>query len=137
MGIFKELTDYIPALHGGEYGQWVIDREGKGTLQSPIQMPYVSYRSIVRRFQHDVYGFMENHPEYALNEYQKILEANSIQWETNSMETADVSALDGRCIMALLVGVLRADRFCEGILLRFFESGTIEKCLLRLKEIDN
>ena len=48
MGIFKELTDYIPALHGGEYGQWVIDREGNGTLESPIQMPYVSYRSIVR-----------------------------------------------------------------------------------------
>ena len=44
---------------------------------------------------------------------------------------------DGRWIMALLVSVLHADRFCEGTLLRFFESRTIEKWLLRLKEIDN
>jgi hypothetical protein len=52
------------------------------------------------------------------------------------MEQADVSSLDGRVVMALLVGVLRADRFCEGVLLGFWNSGAMNRWLERLKEID-
>jgi hypothetical protein len=36
----------------------------------------------------------------------------------------------------LLMGAIRADRFSEGALLYFFETGTITKWLNRLKEID-
>ena len=39
-------------------------------------------------------------------------------------------------ITALLMGAIRADRFSEGALLYFFETGTITKWLNRLKEID-
>lgn len=137
MGIYKALTDYLPEIQHRNYGEWVVDRESKGTVEDPIQMPYVSYSRMVRRFQNDVYDFMENHPEYELHNYQKILEAHNIQWGTKSMQTADVTALDGRCVLALLTGAVRAERFSEGALLNFFESGTIEKWLLRLKEIDN
>lgn len=137
MGIYKALTDYLPEIEYRSYGEWVIDRESKGTVEDPIQMPYVSYSRMVRRFQNDVYDFMENHPEYELNNYQKILEANNIQWGTKSMQTADVASLDGKCIMALLMGAVRAERFSEGALLGFFENGTIEKWLLRLREVDN
>ena len=52
------------------------------------------------------------------------------------MRNADVSTLDGITIMALLVGVIRAERFCDGILLDFFKDGTIISWLKRLKEID-
>lgn len=52
------------------------------------------------------------------------------------MEGADTSKLDGQTVMALLVASLRADRFCEGALLGFFESGTIRRWLIRLREID-
>lgn len=137
MGIYKALTDYLPEIQHRSYGEWVVDRESKGTAEDPIQMPYVSYSKMVRCFQNDVYDFMDNHPEYELNNYQKILEANNIQWGTKSMQAADVASLDGKCIMALIVGAVRAERFSEGALFRFFESGTIEKWLLRLKEIDN
>ena len=137
MGIYKALTDYIPEIQECSYGEWVVNRESRGTAEDPIQMPYVSYSHMVRRFQNDIYDFMDNHPEYELNNYQKILEANNIQWGTKSMQTADVALLDGKCIMALLMGAVRAARFSEGALLNFFESGAIEKWLLRLKEIDN
>lgn len=137
MGIYKALTDYLPEIQHRSYGEWVVNRESRGTAEDPIQMPYVSYSHMVRRFQNDIYDFMDNHPEYELNNYQKILEANNIQWGTKSMQTADVASLDGKCIMALLVGAARAERFSEGALLNFFESGAIEKWLLRLKEIDN
>lgn len=136
MGIYKALTDYLPEIEHRSYGEWVVDRESRGTAEDPIQMPYVSYSRMVRRFQNDVYDFMDNHPEYELNDYQKILEANNIQWGTKSMQAADVTALDGRCVMALLMGAIRAERFYEGALLNFFASGAIEKWLLRLKEID-
>ena len=137
MGIYKTLTDYLPEIQHRSYGEWVVDKESKGTAEDPIQMPYVSYSRMIRRFQNDVYDFMDNHPEFELNNYQKVLEANHIQWGTKSMQTADVTALDGKCIMALIVGAIRAERFSEGALLNFFESGAIEKWLLRLKEVDD
>jgi hypothetical protein len=52
------------------------------------------------------------------------------------MKNTDVSSLDGKCVVALLVGTVRAERFCDGVLLSFFKSGVIKKWLLRLKEID-
>ena len=65
-----------------------------------------------------------------------ILFENGIEWDNASMREVDTSALDGKCITALLMGAIRADRFSEGALLHFFETGTITKWLNRLKEID-
>lgn len=52
------------------------------------------------------------------------------------MSEADVSELDGQAVIALLLGAVRADRFCEGALLGFFEDGSVKRWLLRLKEVD-
>ena len=52
------------------------------------------------------------------------------------MKNANVNALDGTTVVALIVGAIRAERFCDGALLDFFESGCIEKWLERLAEID-
>jgi len=38
--------------------------------------------------------------------------------------------------MALLVGIVRAERFCDGIILEVVEDGTIVTWLRRLKELD-
>ena len=38
--------------------------------------------------------------------------------------------------MALIIGAIRAERFCNGALLGFFKDGSITKWLSRLKEID-
>ena len=60
-----------------------------------------------------------------LNRYNDILIENGIEWESESMKAADVSKLDVRTVMALLVGAFRAERFCEGALMDFFKSGAI------------
>ena len=49
---------------------------------------------------------------------------------------ADVTALDGRAIMTLLVGAVRAARFCDCALLDFCDSGHVERWLLRLRSIN-
>lgn len=53
------------------------------------------------------------------------------------MSGADVSELDGQAVMALLLGAVRAERFCDGALLDFFEDGSVKRWLLRLREIDD
>ena len=134
--IYKKLTDYIPFIEDDKFGEWIIDRENDGTMEHPIQFPFVSYSEMVRKFERDVYEFMEEHPEYGLNRYGEILEQNHIEWGTKSMNEAKLDALDGKTIMALLMGAVRAERFCDGALLGFFEDGAISKWLKRLEEID-
>ena len=90
-------------------------------------------------FINKVQQFVDNHPEFDLIHYQDIMKRNGIDWATESMKNADISMLDGKSVMALLVGVYRADYFTGGyndILDEFFESGCIKRCLLRLMEID-
>nr|WP_308508152.1 DUF6508 domain-containing protein [uncultured Stomatobaculum sp.] len=136
MMTYTTLTGYLSAIENDNFGEWIIDRKNKGTLENPIQMPYVTYSNMVDHFIEDVYDFVSKHPEYELNRYHDILETNNIKWEKESMQNTDVSSLDGKCVVALLVGTVRAERFCDGVLLSFFKSGVIKKWLLRLKEID-
>ena len=66
----------------------------------------------------------------------QILENNGLQWGKDSMSGAIVEDLDARCICALLVGAVRAERFCDGALMSFFKNGSIARWLQRLKDID-
>ena len=136
MMTYTTLTGYLSAIENDNFGEWIIDRKNKGTLENPIQMHYITYSNMVDHFIEDVYDFVYKHPEYELNRYYDILETNNIKWEKESMQNTDVSSLDGKCVVALLVGTVRAERFCDGVLLSFFKSGVIKKWLLRLKEID-
>lgn len=137
MSKFETLTKYLPPLSDDGFGIWIIDRENDGTPEHPIQMPYVRYTEMIDHFVHDVYAFMEANEDFELNRYGEILRQNGWEWGSQSMSEADVSDKDGRCVMALIMGAVRAERFCDGALLRFFREGCIRKWLERLKEIDD
>lgn len=134
--MFEELVGLIDKIKDDSIGEWIVDKENDGTLEHPMQMPFVVYSSVVRLFEQAVYGFEEDHPEFELNRYGSILERYDIKWETQSMSTVDVSKMDGQGVMALIMAAVRAERFCDGALKGFFENGSIEKWLCRLKEID-
>lgn len=135
--MFERITKYLPELEKAEsYGEWIVDRESKGTMDDPIQMPYVNYGRTVIGMERAIYAFVESHPEYELTRYSDILERNGLSWNDRVMSEADVSKLDGQAMMALLLGAVRAERFCDGALLRFFEDGSVKRWLLRLREID-
>ena len=133
---FDALTKYIPLIDSDEIGHWHIDRENDGTPEHPRQFPFVVFSEMVNHFIDDIYAVVEESPELELNRYGQILEQNGIKWESNSMSGAIVEDLDARCICALLVGVVRAERFCDGALMSFFKDGSIARWLNRLKEID-
>ncbi|AVM23021.1 DUF6508 domain-containing protein [Bacillus pumilus] len=132
MSQFEILTKYIPMLHEDHIGEWVIDHENDGTAEHPIQMPFVNYSETVRHFIEDVYTFAEQHQELELTRYREILKENGIESEMNDMENVDISNLNAQCVLALMMGAVRAERFCEGALFNFLKSGAIVKCLERL-----
>lgn len=124
MGVYKALTDYLPNFENDSRGTWAVDpSDGYCTAKGS-------------QFIGDVYSFMDEHPEYELNKYHEILKENGLEWGMDSLKRADVSALNGKCVMALMMGAVRADKFATGALFSIFESGAIERWLLRLKEID-
>lgn len=135
--MFESLTRFIPLLdREGDFGVRVVDHEHAGTVDDPISLPFVKYSRTVSALESSVMSFVDNHPELCLTRYADILERAGLEWGSESMEGADVSALDGKTVMALLVGAVRAERFCDGALLGFLESGCIGRWLQRLRQID-
>lgn len=134
--IFGSLVDLIDDLKEDSIGEWIIDKENDGTPEHPIQMPFVVYSEVVRKFEKAVYDFEREHPEYGLNRYNSILERCGVNWGTRSMSTVDVSNMDAQSVMALMMGAVRSERFCDGALKEFFENGSIERWLYRLRDIE-
>ena len=134
---FAVLTKYINELAEAEvFGEWVVDRKNDGSPEHPIQFPFVNFSRVSEAFVEDFYKFSESHLEYELQQYGDILERNGLKWDNALMRRADVENLDEQVILALIMGAIRAERFCDGALLGFFEDGYILKWLKRLKEID-
>lgn len=134
MSKFDILIKYIPIIQTKTIGEWVFDKENDGTPERPIQMPFVDYCEMIHNFINDVYTFQENNKDMELARYGDILKDNGFEWDSESMENADVSNLDAQSVLALIIGAVRAERFCDGALLDFFNSGCILKWLERLKQ---
>lgn len=135
--VYEQLTKYIEVFETDEFGRWIVDNSHRGMREDPIQMPFVSYSKSVREFEQEIYMFMDSHREFNLKSYEAILNENNIEWGSHSMAEADVSNLDDKCVMALLMGLVRADRFSEGIVLDFLKKGIVLKWLKRLEEFDS
>lgn len=134
--MYESLTKYLDEFTGTEFGTWIIDKKNDGTPEHPLQFPFVNYSRVVDQFIHDVYSFVDNHEEMGLHNYIKILEDNGIKWNAQSMETAVVDDLDAKCVVVLIYGAIRAERFCDGTILAFLKDGTIVRWLERLKTLD-
>ena len=133
---YSALTKYINLLENDNVGEWIVDKENDGSSERPIQFPFVNYSILVRKLQDDIYNFAKESEEIVPGKYINILQANGIEWNHDSMIQADASVLDAQCILALLIASLRAERFCDGALLEFIESGAVTRWLKRLQELD-
>ena len=129
--MFEKITCFLPQLKEGQYGKTVVFRVKGGRRK------YVEYSRVVQDFESAVFRFVDEHPEMRLTDYYGILREAGVRPDSASLKDADASAYDGRTVMALIVGSIRAERFCDGALLGSFESGCIRKWLERLAEIDS
>lgn len=133
---FSELTKLIPELQKGDFGEWAVDTTNEGTPEHPVQLPFVIYSDSVNALRMHLFSFCSEHPELEYTSYGDTLDRNGIDLLTASMEGADLSGLDGKAVIALLVAAFRAERFCDGAILGFCESGAIIRWLQRLEELD-
>lgn len=133
---YSALTKYINLLKNNNAGEWICDKENDGSSERPIHVPFVSYSIAVNNLADDIYKFAKESNEIVPSKYAEILQANGIEWGYDSMMKADASELDAQCILALLIASLRAERFCDGALLEFIESGAVARWLKRLQELD-
>lgn len=129
---YSALTKYINLLKNDNAGEWICDKENDGSSERPIHVPFVSYSIAVNNLADDIYKFAKESNEIIPSKYAEILQANGIEWGYDSMMKADASELDAQCILALLIASLRAERFCDGALLGFIESGAV----VSLQELD-
>lgn len=132
---FSELIDYIPKIENGVSGKWIFDNENDGTPEHPKRMPYVKYSESIEDFVESLYHYCDEHPEFDHKSYGETLKSLNLEWTSTSMQNADVSEMDAKSVIALLIGAVRADRFCEGALFGFFKNGCILRWLSRLEEI--
>ncbi|MDD4495266.1 MAG: ADP-ribosylglycohydrolase family protein [Eubacteriales bacterium] len=134
---FKVLTKYIGKISAAaSLGEWIIDTENDGTPEHPMHFPFVNYNILVSDFREEFYQFSETHPEYELTRYGEILEKNGLKWGEKEMRSADLQSLDEQGVLALIMGAIRAERFCDGALLGFLKDGSLVVWLKRLKDID-
>ena len=135
---FDSITKYIEEIEYAEsFGNWTNPSGKDGTAENPQFFPYVNYEQLVSTFELEFYRFRRT-LHYKLGNYSEILEKYDMpeEWGSKELFSLDVSKFDERSIMALIYGVLRTERFNEGTLLEFFETGCILKWLKRLREID-
>ncbi len=136
MSKYNVLFKYIDLLSNDLFGNWVVDTLSSGTVEDPIQMPHVLYSYTVNEFIRDVHLCWE---KSGLEDYIQLLNSHNIEWDSESMRNTNVSELPSDAILALLLGAVRAEKFCDGALLGFLKDGSIQKWLgaLKAKESEN
>ena len=134
--MFERITAFLPRFKEDGYGKPTGGRAGRGARKNNARQPHFVYSETVREFESAVFRFVEEREKMRLTDYLGILGDAGIRPDTDLLNASDVSEYDGQTVMALIVGSIRAERFCEGALLGAFESGLIQKWLERLIEID-
>lgn len=98
--------------------------------------PHISNRDVIFNFIRDIHKFVEDNPSLEINDYRAVLKRNNIEWNSTSMINADIQNLNDQAILASLFGVVRAERWNEGVIGLFIQNGTFIKWLEKLKELD-
>lgn len=133
-----DLLDLIPDLEHGEIGNWADTGKHAGTAEDPLIMPYVTYSPAVeKKLIEEIYRIDELNSGLGLHSYVNVLEEYGFEWSDESLRSAVVAELDARCILAMILAIVRADRFSEGILLQYLEEGIILAWLNRLNELED
>ena len=131
MDKFKKLIDVLDSIDNTEYGKCISDIDHEGTIEDPIPFPHINYSKAVHEFVDAVYDFHENNPEYGLDHYGRIMEENGVR----DIASSDIESLDLQVVMALLMWVVRGERFCDGHILANLKEGNIQRLLRRLSEL--
>lgn len=128
---YKLITDHIKKLSNIKYGEWISEENVDDT-----NMPIIPYNKPVYDFLLDLDRYIAQNPNIDYSDYDSVLKRAKIKNEINAFFSTDFSRLSIEAIFAMILGTIRADRFCEGVLLEAFEGGHILRWIKRIKELD-
>ena len=74
--------------------------------------------------------------EHARIDYFETLERYGVEMSDRGLEACDVERANGELVLALILTLVRQDRFVGGLLGRYARNGYLDRCLFRLKELD-
>ena len=81
---FDKLIGLLEPLETDSVGEWIIDKEHKGTEDDPIHFPYPKYTEVVNELIDAVYKFEDENPEYELTKYGELLKERGLEWGQRS-----------------------------------------------------
>ena len=100
-------------------------------------MSFDQYKLIEWRLQKELCRFEMKHPELEMNRFIKTLEENDLEWSMNEMHAVDVSKLNLKAVLALLVGIFCSEKCIEEFQYSFFQDKKIFQCIERLKILNS
>ena len=119
--MLSELTNVLPVLNE----------------VSNQAMSFDQYKSIEWKLQKELCRFEMKHPELEMNRFIKTLEENDLEWSMNEMHAVDVSKLNLKAVLALLVGIFCSEKCIEESQCSFFQDKKIFQCIERLKILNS
>ena len=128
---FHLLTRYLPILENDPIGEWMVLNHDD-PLGDSFTPSIFLYSPAVDKFIADVYHFAAVCPEFHMRKHVQTLQNNNI----TSVFDADASALDAHCILAMIMHVIRGERFREGYLADALQNGHMKSWLERLTELE-
>ena len=114
---FSEIIAFLDELENCEseinaYGKIRFSEGHKGTVDDPVIAPHMEYADMLSGLIKAVYRFNKDNPDYDLGNYQEIMEQNGIK----HLDEINTEGLDSVATMAALFGIIRQERFCDGLI---------------------
>lgn len=128
---YEILTKYIELLSDDNFGEWFSNKETDDTTECSPQFPFFMYTEAVRALIEDILQFAEQND---MKNYGEVLERSGIEWSAEAMSKTDTKALPKETIFALLLAAVRAERFCDGVLLELLKNGSVQRWLRALED---
>lgn len=153
--MFEMITHLLPTLQDAVLSQLDKTRTDENGLYSFGSLNFSLYHNwFINDLAYAVDVFESNYPEYDLENPEKYLQKAGIELAEEAIRKADVSEMDGITVMALLEGIYKLcgiisennkkfltdpnyELCLDDPLLDIFLDFSIERWLLRLKEIDD
>ena len=115
--MYESLTKYIDRVEKRKKQDWNL--------------------TIIKCFTKDVNAFVKKKEKLGLINYWDVIQKHGIDFRIESLMKLDVSEMDAKPVLALIVAAVREEETCDGGYLGYFEKGLVIKWLERLRQIDS
>lgn len=121
METYQQLTDHLKTIEKHE----IHDSSSQ------------SYITFIHEFMNSLDKFCNEHPKSVTEHFYNILLENNIAWDIEDMSNTEITSLDEKVVLALILGATKDVSFYEGALLPYIENGSLERWLRRLEYFDS